>query len=439
MNFYLEVKKAYGLAIEKGIEDEIKQAVFVVDYLHDLIELDENIVGRNIRFKEEVSDDLLFMAYEAYEPKKQIFALQSFKLNRYNYDALLVIVCDMLSLTKRLFLLKILLNDATNHLHENGYFEPEYEGSFWGIMETRPYMRLKDVYIQALFYDQNYYEAIEQAKEALYLCKNDNIGIRFIYMTMLCITKQYQEAINVYQTYQEDVSPFFIIPASIAYFNLNEKEKAKTLINKMTKLNKHFSTVLFNPKYIDLDNECDDEKYIRGGIDEMYLAISDNSKIIFTDLPYYEWLKKNYIPNTSNKKLDINLITKIYEDIYQEPNYRYYYFPRTQRFYTYKFTDKYFFPIDKNEKKIDAILENYEKMYPVFEYLSIDKIREDFVITLDELVRKTFISKKTGKIIRPSFLKKVEKYGLINQYQEYLKAAYLYNARVWCHYHHLFY
>lgn len=75
------------------------------------------------------------------------------------------------------------------------------KGSFWGILETRPYMRAKEVYANYLFEIGETEQALTHAEALLLLNPKDNQGIRYlllpIYIELNDLTKA-QELINTY-------------------------------------------------------------------------------------------------------------------------------------------------------------------------------------------------------------------------------------------------
>lgn len=58
-------------------------------------------------------------------------------------------------------------------------FFAEEEGSFWGLLETRPYMRCMTLLYRSLVKMERAEDAFAIGKRMLELCPNDNIGIRF--------------------------------------------------------------------------------------------------------------------------------------------------------------------------------------------------------------------------------------------------------------------
>lgn len=101
--------------------------------------------------KREQSDDLLFEAYEEPIKAKAIkLAKQALALNPNNIDAENFITKHETNTIKKLKKYEETLNKEKTNLEKENYFNKENIGIFWGLMETRPYMRTKHSYMLTL-------------------------------------------------------------------------------------------------------------------------------------------------------------------------------------------------------------------------------------------------------------------------------------------------
>jgi tetratricopeptide (TPR) repeat protein len=85
------------------------------------------------------------------------------------------------------------------------YFK-ENRGHFWGLIETRPYMRAKAGYAEACMYSGKFKEAIRHYEEILELNPNDNQGARDMLSAAYLERKQYREAAALLERFGEDSS-----------------------------------------------------------------------------------------------------------------------------------------------------------------------------------------------------------------------------------------
>lgn len=136
----------------------------------------------------ELSDDLLMEAYEELTKTRQKALIKkALELNPDNIEAHIFQLKFHKDPFKRLSevekiiehaMLIILYEDETLSSKEN-------IGHFWGIWETRPYMRARFQKMQ-LLKDVGYlYETIFEAQTLMILSKNDNLGVRYHLMSLL--------------------------------------------------------------------------------------------------------------------------------------------------------------------------------------------------------------------------------------------------------------
>lgn len=83
-------------------------------------------------------------------------------------------------------------------------FFKEEAGRFWGIIQTRPYMRARQGLAENLEKMGRVEEAIEHYQDMLRLNPNDNQGVRECLLPCLLITKRTQEADALLKRYKED-------------------------------------------------------------------------------------------------------------------------------------------------------------------------------------------------------------------------------------------
>ncbi len=77
-------------------------------------------------------------------------------------------------------------------------------GYFWGLIETRPYMRARAGLAQGLWEAGRGEEAVEHYRDLLRLNPNDNQGIRDLLMPCLIVLGHDGEAEKLFKRYQED-------------------------------------------------------------------------------------------------------------------------------------------------------------------------------------------------------------------------------------------
>ena len=67
--------------------------------------------------------------------------------------------------------------------------DKENIGSFWLMVETRPYMRIKFAYAKFLKECGMLSTAISECEDMIKLCKNDHLGVRHTLMYLYAVTE----------------------------------------------------------------------------------------------------------------------------------------------------------------------------------------------------------------------------------------------------------
>ncbi|KAF7800007.1 hypothetical protein EIP86_011250 [Pleurotus ostreatoroseus] len=67
---------------------------------------------------------------------------------------------------------------------------------FWGMIETRPYMRVLQAQVRICMESKQYSKAADVSKEMLRLCESDNLGQRDQYGTLLMLGGRHTEALS---------------------------------------------------------------------------------------------------------------------------------------------------------------------------------------------------------------------------------------------------
>ncbi|MBN1902735.1 tetratricopeptide repeat protein [Candidatus Sumerlaeota bacterium] len=207
---------------------------FMMEQMHSIIEkvmkekkfkdpkemseyLNKNLTGRPIEelLKEyptspkDVSRDLCYQAIDAKNPQEALKLLdKALELDPENIDAL-ALLANFASEDDEDYAgrLEGILKCAESFLGE-GYFE-ENKGHFWGLTETRPFMRAKQDLVFLLIRLEKKQEAIRHCEEMLELNPNDNQGIRDILLGLYLEIKNLDKARSLLVEYEEDRSAVF--------------------------------------------------------------------------------------------------------------------------------------------------------------------------------------------------------------------------------------
>jgi hypothetical protein len=146
------------------------------------------------------------------------------------------------------------------------YFK-EYQGQFWKLYETRPFMMWLLDY-SALLWDEEIDKdkSIDLLKYMIKLNSSDNQGVRDILLTRLLELNKLKEFKKYSLEYYKDFGSFALYNnALLAIKNKKTDVEIKSLLKKAIKFNEHVIPFLINEKPIP---ENLPEAYSLGGLDE---------------------------------------------------------------------------------------------------------------------------------------------------------------------------
>lgn len=130
---------------------------------------------------------------------------------------------------------------------------PEYfaeqAGHFWGLLETRPYMRARAGLAECLWLLGRRSEAIEHARDMLRLNPNDNQGIRHMLLNWLQADGREEEAGRLLEQYEEDGSAVWLYGRALHLFRTTgESAQANAALREAMGHNPHVPAYLLGRK-----------------------------------------------------------------------------------------------------------------------------------------------------------------------------------------------
>ena len=244
----------------------------------------------------ETSDDYMNLAYDADNEKDMLkYAKMALKLDPHNYDAeRAVLEMKAKDITKLVQDYARSVQKATAYMEEEGYFEEDM-GHFWGVLETRPYMRLLAGYVSILIECGMIGKAKEQCKEMLRLCENDNLGMRFRLMALYAYFEDDEAALALHEQYGKHDETEMLLALSFLFYKKGDFTKSKQYLRKLNRANKDLKRFLRlmlgegNEKFEGFELEGG---YRPGTIEELMLAFRDNGFLFDQADCYMDWALK---------------------------------------------------------------------------------------------------------------------------------------------------
>lgn len=208
---------------ENEFENEEQAGAAMQEFI---AQYNENLQN-NIEREPETAWDYLDLAFDAYSEKEAVrYAKKALELDKYCTDAEILIAdiqCgdDFEKFKKRL---EKIITKAEKYLREEGCFDDDCIGAFWGILETRPYMRARYEHLKLLVSAGKMKKAKEECEDMLRLSNNDNLGVRYILMGLYAYFEDELSAMRLYKEYDE-CSVHMLLPLITLYY---KKDSYKT-------------------------------------------------------------------------------------------------------------------------------------------------------------------------------------------------------------------
>lgn len=140
---------------------------------------------------------------------------------------------------KRWKLLEEGLEFEKDRLEDEEYFKKDNMGHFYGIFETRPYIRGLFAKADYLILDGKIKQARDVCKEILKLNENDNTGARYLLMAIYAYLEEENDMLKLYKKYPEE-NLEMLFPLFILYYKQGDDKKAKEYLDRINKANPDF-------------------------------------------------------------------------------------------------------------------------------------------------------------------------------------------------------
>ncbi len=231
------------LVESKNMSIEDLNAHFAGRSIDDINDEYEDLGGHSDKEK---AQDMVYAALEESNPKKRKKIIdEAMALYPHLPDAWIVMAEDSANTAvEALSYFERAVAAGEQDLGEK--FFKENEGHFWGMTETRPYMRAKAYLADTLWGLGREEEAIAQYQDCLRLNPNDNQGVRDVLVSYLLIQNDLDGAEKILSRYKEDFGAQHAFNTALFLFKKHgpESKKATKQITEAIAGNAHV------PKYL---------------------------------------------------------------------------------------------------------------------------------------------------------------------------------------------
>ena len=157
----------------------------------------------------EEAQDLAYRAMDAEDEKEAAsFANQALQKDPDCMDALIT-AAELSTQSQGEFIAALERAVQTGERSLGTSFFKENKGHFWGVLETRPYMRARQLLAEALYEDGQVSKAIKHYEALLELNPNDNQGIRDLLLGAYLAADNLKRAQQLLQEYGDDATAIF--------------------------------------------------------------------------------------------------------------------------------------------------------------------------------------------------------------------------------------
>lgn len=264
--------------------------------------MDEFIQKYNMKLKEDHkldAYDYLEKAENAATVEETIkYAKKALTLDPYCLDAeYLIAQSEAESIDALVTKMEKIIRKGEKQLEKRGISREEDAGSFYGLLETRPYMRIRKGYLELLLEMGRFRMAVGEAKELLRLSENDNLGARYSLMALYCYFEDEKNALNLLGRYEEE-SSFMLLPLIALYYKMGDAKKMRKYIRKLTNRNPNLQSAM------EMMMDDDQEENLMDIVNsEMYSPFSEEEFILAFTEGYYLYMPMKHF------------LTRLYEEI----------------------------------------------------------------------------------------------------------------------------
>lgn len=231
------------------------------------------ILGRSKQTPLSKAQDLVYQAFDQPDPARRAeMAHEALKICPDCADALVLLAEQAPTRKEALDLYQRAVAAAERTLGPD-IFRDEV-GHFWGLLETRPYMRACEGLAHTLWILGHRDEAAERLQELLRLNPNDNQGVRYILADWLIDLNRDDELGRLLASFDESTAAWIYTRALSTFRQQGDSPEARTQLKAAQKANEYVPAMLLGehpipleqPSYYQHGHEDEAIVYAQGGL-----------------------------------------------------------------------------------------------------------------------------------------------------------------------------
>ncbi len=291
-------------------QDELKDEAAMNQLVNQFMEAyNSSLQQGNTTAFPQTADDYLELAEEAATKKKKAeYLSKALELEPDHLDA----ACEMAEMNAKypedlLESLPPLIEKGTSLIEQGGFFR-DCMGEFWGFLETRPYMRLRYLYLASLIQCGMLRAAIKESEELLKLCENDNLGVRYHLMHLYAYFEDAESALALHKRYDGYEECQMLFPLAVLYYKKMDFDTSLQYLRRLAKANKDtkkFLRIMSGGDIGECLAEMNPAGYRPFTIEELVQEYFTNRYLFDSAEPFFDWanrkLKKSPAKRAASK------------------------------------------------------------------------------------------------------------------------------------------
>lgn len=246
--------------------------------------------------------DILEQAYYAEDEKTAAkFAKDALKLDPDLTEAKLVLI-GTYPLEKQKKEYEKLIKQEEERLSKMGIGDDDV-GIYYGLLETRPYMRVRYAYMELLENMNKLRMAMAEGEDIIRLNEGDNMGVRYKLIKLCAMLEDGEKLEKLVAEYNEE-SVHFLLPQAVYYYKTDELMKARGILKRMYKENTYVKA-LFDGEMERYDDEINKELsfggYRVGGPSEVVDMALENAVLMESSFAFAQWASKEFVKIAKQK------------------------------------------------------------------------------------------------------------------------------------------
>lgn len=193
------------------------------------------------------AQEMIYDAWDSGDPRRQVaLANEALKISPLCADAYVILARHTPRADKQLDLWRRGVEAGQAALGDA--FE-DYVGHFWGVLETRPYMRARYGLASALWERGARAEAIDHLRDMLRLCPGDNLGVRYVLSAWLIEAGRDDDLDALFKSYPSDGDAGWSWTKALAAFRRGgDGAKSRAALDRAVRTNGYVAAYLLGTK-----------------------------------------------------------------------------------------------------------------------------------------------------------------------------------------------